>query len=92
MAQAVAGLRASFNGSTAALKGSKQQNARQQCRLAVVAQAQQQGEGWGLVCRPERLAHGHALGHDICQRASRAADPLMVRAARGEAIERAPCW
>ncbi|KAL4441232.1 hypothetical protein ABPG77_011469 [Micractinium sp. CCAP 211/92] len=61
MAQAVAGLRASFHGSAAVFKGSKQQNARQQCRLAVVAQAQQQ-------------------------------DPLMVRAARGEAIERAPCW
>ncbi|PSC72339.1 uroporphyrinogen decarboxylase [Micractinium conductrix] len=63
MASAVGGLRASFTGSTAALRPQQQQNARRKGRLAVVAQAGQQQQ-----------------------------DPLMVRAARGEAVERAPCW
>ena len=47
MAAAVGSLRGSFSGATAALhsgSSSRQQNARRQCRLAVVAQAGQQGE------------------------------------------------
>ena len=53
MASAVGGLRASFTGSTAALRPQQQQNARRKGRLAVVAQAgqQQQGEcGWERAC------------------------------------------
>lgn len=62
MAAAMASVRAGFAGGASAFQGSSsQQHARRQCRLAVVAQAQQQ-------------------------------DPLMVRASRGEAVERTPCW
>ena len=52
MAAAVGSLSSSFSGATAALQSgssSRQQNARRQCRLAVVAQAGQQGEQVGFV-------------------------------------------
>lgn len=66
-------------------------------RAAVRVQAeQQQGEPPAGACSAAArvLEHEGALqgAHQRAPLLADAAEPLMVRAARGEAIERAPCW
>ncbi len=63
-------------------------------RAAVRVQAEQQ-QGEPRVRSVERMqARRGSLdcAHLLARAPADAAEPLMVRAARGEAIERAPCW
>eukprot|EP00955_Chlamydomonas_euryale_P102674 365436-Chlamydomonas_euryale.AAC.14 len=45
-----------------------------------------------VVCASRHASLGRRAAADVRAQAAAGEEPLMVRAARGEAVERAPCW